>query len=72
MMSNINKMPTCGHALDVYIARDYLRVYPRHVAGLIAHSTVEQAELYDRTIIASVRKLVQSARIIYPKRLSAQ
>ncbi len=64
----MKKNMQCGRALEVRMAKQNLATYPAHIAGLIAHSTVEQADIYDRTIRASVRKLVQSARIIYPKR----
>ena len=60
-----------GHALDMRIARDYLRTYPAHVAGLIANADTEHADLYDTCIRNSVSRLVQSARLIYPKRMAA-
>ena len=63
--------PNSGHALDVWIAREYLRTYPRHVADLVANSNAAQGDLFDRCIRASVIKLVQSARLIYPKRMAA-
>lgn len=64
----MSHMPRSGHALDVFIARDYLAKYPTHIAKLIANSSVKEEESFDRCIRSSARKLVQSVRVIYPKR----